>query len=263
MKRNTLHFIIALVSLVVMWGLLTTGLLIKYIMPPGSGHWLALNGMNRHDWGDVHFWLAVTACVLVFVHTLLHWPWVCGTVRRFFATEDSNGHTRSRGWRMVWGVGLVAILVGGTAGFLAAANARVAAVEGAGDDRGGQGRSARLGVGVTQEQDRRTSTDRVDQHARDACLDESHEGGDGDHAGIRGSMTLAEVAAVKRLSVDELRRRLNLPADTPADERVGRLGRQHGFTVNDVRALAAGDGSGPATNDDRRRDGGRRRGNRS
>jgi hypothetical protein len=65
-------------------------------------------------------------------------------------------------------------------------------------------------------------------------------GGDGrEHGGqrFRGSMTLQEVAEETGLSVDRVRNILSLPNDTPADEHLGRLGRERGFDMHTVRTL--------------------------
>lgn len=198
MNRNTLNFVIDLITLVVMWGLLTTGLLIRYVLPAGSGHWLTLNGWNRHDWGDVHFWLAATTCALILIHAWMHWQWVCATVRRIFARTDTNGVNRSRAWRTGLGVGTIALLTAVTAALLVAGN------------------------GMTVERSRQT--------------DEEHA--------IRGSSTLAAVAAVKELSMDELRQRLGVSADVPASETLGRLARRHGFTMSEARARLGGSDPG-------------------
>ena len=48
-------------------------------------------------------------------------------------------------------------------------------------------------------------------------------------------MTLQEVAERAKLSVDQLRARLGFPADTPADEQIGRLARRHGLEMSAVR----------------------------
>ena len=254
MKRNTLNFVIDLLALLLMWGLLTTGLLIKYVLPPGSGHWLAIGGRNRHDWGDIHFWLAVGICTLMVVHVLLHWPWVCGTVRRFFTTAEANGSTRAR--RGAWGVGLIVMLAASTTGLLLAGNAATVEI-----GRGGAAGQAHRdsGRGQIHWPSDRADTSTVHRNSPSTAQDVNIPGGaraghlnhlpggssgdpgrGADHHAIRGASTLAEVAQVKGISVEELRRRLGLPATVPAHERIGRLGRQYGFTVPHVRTLTDG-----------------------
>ncbi len=240
MKRNTLNFVIDFISLLVMWGLITTGLLMKYIMPPGTGHWLALGGMNRHGWGEVHFWLAVGACVLLFLHVLLHWPWVVGTVQRMLSPAVPSGATLSRARRALWGTGLLAVLVVVTVGLLAAANAMIVELEPspeeleehlhhAGlsvdheDPRGGDALSS--SAGGTEEQKAAA--------ANDAASSEPHHR-------IRCGITLAEAAVLKHMTMAEFRRRLGIPASVPETATIGDAGAEHGFTVHDVRALKEG-----------------------
>ena len=63
MRRNTINFLVDAASALVVIGLVATGLLTRFVLPPGSGSWRLLWGMGRHDWGDVHFWLAVVGGV--------------------------------------------------------------------------------------------------------------------------------------------------------------------------------------------------------
>ena len=41
--------------------LLGTGLLLVFRLPPGSrgGHGLTMLGLSRHEWGDLHYWVAL------------------------------------------------------------------------------------------------------------------------------------------------------------------------------------------------------------
>lgn len=58
--------------------MLATGFIIRYRLPPGSrgGGGLTIWGWTRHDWGDLHTWLAYTVLALVVIHLLLHWRWL-------------------------------------------------------------------------------------------------------------------------------------------------------------------------------------------
>ena len=44
-----------------MLSMVATGLILRFVLPAGSGRQaLTLWGWDRHDWGDTHFWLAVS-----------------------------------------------------------------------------------------------------------------------------------------------------------------------------------------------------------
>ena len=99
MKKILVNLIINTASLVVFMALLTTGLIMKFILPAGSGRLeMLLRGgrgahrtidvfmnLTRHEWGDIHFYLALTFLVLLVVHLILHWDWI---VRQSFGTKD-------------------------------------------------------------------------------------------------------------------------------------------------------------------------------
>ncbi|HMP89158.1 MAG TPA: DUF4405 domain-containing protein [Kiritimatiellia bacterium] len=61
--------------------MLSTGFIIRYRLPPGSkgGHGMEIWGWSRHEWGDLHTWMAYTVCVFVVVHIVLHWQWLMRT----------------------------------------------------------------------------------------------------------------------------------------------------------------------------------------
>ena len=82
MKRNTLNFVIDAASALVMAGMIATGLVIRFVLPPGSGSRKEVWGLGRHDWGDVHFWLAAAVGAVIVLHVALHWQWVCVTTLR-------------------------------------------------------------------------------------------------------------------------------------------------------------------------------------
>jgi hypothetical protein len=58
--------------------LMGTGLLLAYRLPHGGGHAgrILFLGYGRHEWGDIHTWLAYVAIFLVVVHLLLNWQWL-------------------------------------------------------------------------------------------------------------------------------------------------------------------------------------------
>jgi hypothetical protein len=103
MKRGTLNFIIDLFSFVIFIGLITTGFIMKYILPPGSGgrgrmanggqggeHIKSLLSMGRHDWGDIHFYLAVVFVILLVLHLFLHFDWIKSYFKRMFTSAGNR-----------------------------------------------------------------------------------------------------------------------------------------------------------------------------
>lgn len=89
MKRSSLNFTVDLVSFVNLLGLAFTGFIIKYVLPPGTGgrgrdlhggyggeHIKDLWSMTRHQWGGIHFYLALLFVILMVVHIILHWTWI-------------------------------------------------------------------------------------------------------------------------------------------------------------------------------------------
>ncbi|MBW8035527.1 MAG: DUF4405 domain-containing protein [Planctomycetes bacterium] len=92
MKRNTLNFWIDLLVIIALFGKIWTGLLLHYILPPGQGRGYSLElwGLNRHEYGVIHFYLAVAMIALVIIHIWLHWSWICKTLSGILKTKKSN-----------------------------------------------------------------------------------------------------------------------------------------------------------------------------
>lgn len=117
MTRHTSNFLLDLVLALDGLAVLTTGLLIGYILPAGS-RGATIWGWTRHDWGELHLYLALGLVTLVLVHLLLHWSWVCVVGANVLARIRVRATARLKA-----AVGAVAILlvVGAIAGFLYAA----------------------------------------------------------------------------------------------------------------------------------------------
>src|SRR5690554_1301874 len=82
MNRSVLNLAIDAIAAVVMLAMIATGVLLRFTLPPGSGHDRTLWQLTRHQWGDLHFWLALAVVAIILVHLWLHWTWVVATARR-------------------------------------------------------------------------------------------------------------------------------------------------------------------------------------
>lgn len=90
MKKSLLNIIIDVVSLMTFMFMISTGLILKFILPPGSGRVEMLlasqgrghqfidvfMGLTRHDWGVVHLYISLGFLTFLIVHLALHWNWI-------------------------------------------------------------------------------------------------------------------------------------------------------------------------------------------
>jgi hypothetical protein len=76
MRRITKNFSIDLIAFIGFILLTTTGILMRYILPPGSGHSRTIWGLDRHEWGAIHFWISVIFLGVLAIHFVLHWRWI-------------------------------------------------------------------------------------------------------------------------------------------------------------------------------------------
>ncbi len=136
MQRRFLKFAIDVVLFLCAMGLLMTGLLLAYILPPGSGRWQVW-GVTRHEWGDVHYWIAMVMLGAAVLHVLLNWSWVCMVAAGLFR-RDTDGPRRTT--RYAAGAGLVLLIALTVTTFLILANNAKS-----GPDTGQQERRHRFG----------------------------------------------------------------------------------------------------------------------
>lgn len=109
MSRSTLNFILDMVSFLDLLGLAITGYVMRYTLPPGTGGMgRSLNGgagrgvqieelwsMTRHEWGSIHFYLAMVFVVLMAIHIILHWSWIKRYVKMLLF--DGRSATKTKG----------------------------------------------------------------------------------------------------------------------------------------------------------------------
>jgi hypothetical protein len=219
MKRTAINMAIDAAAFVAFVLLLSTGLLVRYQLPPGSGDIghggfgrgaearpiTLLWGLSRHQWGDIHYWIALALVAILAMHVVVHWKWIVAVVR--------GRQTDASGLRLGLGlVGLIAVIMFALMPWL-------------------------------------SGTERVPRSElqREAATDEAPAGAEagdnlpggqeprGEAGTLRGSMTLREAADQYGVPVQFIARQLGLPDNVSPDERLGRLGQQYGFRMGDVR----------------------------
>jgi len=66
------------------------GLLMKYVLVPGAERWaiygrnvdLSFLRLDRHDWGGIHYFMALVFGGLLVLHIVLHWRMIVGMTCR-------------------------------------------------------------------------------------------------------------------------------------------------------------------------------------
>lgn len=213
MKRTHVNFVIDFLAFAGFLALMSTGLLLQFRLPQGSGSvhgvgsgnrsdWRPITTLwdwTRHDWGQVHIWIAALLLVVLTAHIVLHRKWIVSVVR--------GTKTEASGWRFALGVSSALGLL------LLAAIPLFAPTE-------------------------VTTRGEFQANASEAAVPAIE---------VRGSMTVAEAAQVAGLTTEELLDNLDLPAGELPDERLGPLLRRYGKRVSDVNELLGSkrDGESP------------------
>ena len=110
MSKNKINLIIDALMLLAVGGIVGIGLLIHYVLIPGQQRWavygrnvdLTLLGLDRHQWGAIHYWIGVVFFALIVLHVVLHWRMVVALARQLIP---------SRGGRVVVAILLAAVVV--------------------------------------------------------------------------------------------------------------------------------------------------------
>ena len=82
-------------------------LYLSFCVQAGTGLFLALRprgtrvlGWGRHEWGEVHTWVAYLLIALIALHLLLHWRWL--------VLSATQGHL----WRLIFGLSVGLAIIG-------------------------------------------------------------------------------------------------------------------------------------------------------
>ncbi len=111
MKRFNLNFLVDCLGFAGFVLLTATGVLMRYVLPPGSGRSTTIWTLDRHEWGSIHFWIAIAFLAVLAFHLFLHWRWI--------VTLMSGRPREGSGARLALGtVGLAALLALAIAPFL-------------------------------------------------------------------------------------------------------------------------------------------------
>jgi len=112
MSRQTINFLLDALLALLGLSVLATGLLIAFILPPhsrGDSVW----GWTRHDWGELHLYLALGLVGLIVLHLAMHWRWVCVIGAKVLTRLRIAANVRTQAGVALAIVLLVGLILGG------------------------------------------------------------------------------------------------------------------------------------------------------
>ena len=95
MKKSKLNLIIDTMLLLCLATIAGIGFLMKYVLVPGYQRWeiygrnvtLFLWGLDRHQWGTIHFIIGLVFLGLLVLHIVLHWQMIVGIYCRLIPSR--------------------------------------------------------------------------------------------------------------------------------------------------------------------------------
>lgn len=132
MQRTTLNALLDAIAGLLFLGMVGTGFVSQFVLPPGSGGGWMLWGFLRHDWNRLHAVLGLLLLMAIAVHVGVHWKWIVQVVSRRFGLDRASPIRAAVGT-----VVIMLLLGGGFAGATFGTRVRVPLALAAAHDGGG------------------------------------------------------------------------------------------------------------------------------
>ncbi len=107
-SKPMINFWLDVVLLINFMALMGVGTIVQFVFPAGTkaDEWL-LWGYNFNDWMSVQYATLCLLTLLILIHVMLHWQWVCGIVaKRIMKQKDMPDD----GIRTIYGVGALVVI---------------------------------------------------------------------------------------------------------------------------------------------------------
>jgi hypothetical protein len=229
--KTKINLTIDALMLLLLMAIAGLGFLIKYVLVPGYKRNLIYDGnaelnfmgLTRHHWGSIHLGLSLFFLFLLFLHIILHWKLI-GCIFR----------------QMISGKALrkcIAAFVGVACLFLALAplfvKPDITTMPHNPVRSHTSYRSLKINPESAANDEQKLSKEIpgkviYEKPEEKRCKHSHHE------IEVYGHMTIKEVSEKYEISLEELKKILNIPTGQ-SDHRIGRLKNQYGFQMSDVR----------------------------
>lgn len=111
MSRTIVNFLLDALLLATFMTLAATAVIVRFVFPPGTQAegWI-LWGSGYDAWVGLLFNVLATLALMVLVHVMLHWSWVCGVVAQRISKRFGKPVRIDEANQTVYGVGLLVVL---------------------------------------------------------------------------------------------------------------------------------------------------------
>ena len=98
MEKQKINFVVDACMFICMMPLAGIGFLMKFVLIPGKermdvyGHNVDLFflGLDRHEWGTIHLWIAYILLALLAAHIMLHLRWISALLEKLIAVRKKQ-----------------------------------------------------------------------------------------------------------------------------------------------------------------------------
>lgn len=229
--KGKINFIIDVIMFVLMALLAGIGLLIKYILLSGENRWikygrnvdLSFWGLDRHEWGTIHLWIAIALIVLLVLHIILHWSMIICLYKRIIGNKAS---------RIICGSALsVLTLLFVVFPFIIKVD--MAEIS-SGKERFGSEHQTEINEVTKQEPVIIEAS--VDQESIEEYVRAEHHHID-ESIVVKGYNTLKEISGLYGVPCDYLKEKLNIPTTVSDANKLGHLRKQYGFKMSEIELI--------------------------
>jgi len=237
--KAKINFIIDAVMFILMGILAGLGLLIKYVLLSGTERWLKYErnveltywGMDRHQWGTIHLWIAIALISLLVLHIIVHWSMIVCLYKKLMGNKTSRIVCGSAFSVVTLFFVVFPFLIHVDVSEMASGRERFEA-----EHRSGKQKNEIVIEPVKIKKEMETKT-KLEQHI---LAEEDH---DGRHHHIdstievKGYNTLKEISDLYGVPSEYIKEKLNIPTSVSNTNKLGHLRKEYGIKMSDIELI--------------------------
>lgn len=231
-NKSKINLLIDAIMLIVFMAVAGLGFLIKYVLLPGykinelydSNTELFFWGLNRHQWGTIHLYLAFPLILLMILHIILHWGMITCIFRQLIPGPTAQI--------------VFSVFIGVLSIFFALAPLYVKPEIVQLQSKHNRNRVYEIqspySLSSPSENKLQDESALPAQETADNKEEMVNSHNNHNKVDINGTMALDVISVKYSINIEKLARAINIPVKY-ANERLGRLRKRYGFNIEDLR----------------------------